>query len=138
MYRWFFIFAYAASFDLSRLPKSLLVGGQYLDRIMFCLKPFDCIDFSLKLTKYLMFPNSHFCVKNLKSSLPRKLKPCICNTSLPRALHNLTAVNQIVDENPQRKVTLSAKCIFSQPQPKISSELHTISKICLENRILKY
>ena len=49
--------------DQSKLPKSLLVGGQHLDRVMFCLKPIDFIDFSLKLMKYLMFPNSHFCVK---------------------------------------------------------------------------
>ena len=44
----------------SKLQKSLLVGGQCLDRVMFCLKPFDFNDFSLKLTKYLMFPNSYF------------------------------------------------------------------------------
>ena len=49
--------------DQSKLPKSLLVGGQCLDRVMFCLKPFDFTDFGLKLTKYLMFCNSHFCVK---------------------------------------------------------------------------
>ena len=49
--------------DQSKLPKSLLVGGQCLDRILFCLKPFDSDDLSLELTKYLMFPNSHFCVK---------------------------------------------------------------------------
>ena len=47
----------------SKVPKSLLVSGQCLDRIMFCLKPFDFNDFTLKLTKYLVFPNSHFCVK---------------------------------------------------------------------------
>ena len=49
--------------DQSKLPKCSLVGGQCLDRVMFYLKPFDFNDFSLKLTKYLMFPNSHFCVK---------------------------------------------------------------------------
>ena len=49
--------------DQSELPKSLLVGGQCLGRVMFCLKPFDFNDFSLKLTEYLIFPNSHFCVK---------------------------------------------------------------------------
>ena len=49
--------------DQSELPKSFLVGGQSLDRVMFCPKPIDCNDFSLKLTRYLMFPNSHFCVK---------------------------------------------------------------------------
>ena len=54
----------------SKLPKSLLVGGQCLDRAIFCLKPFDFNDFSLKATKYLTFPNSYFCEKNLKSSLP--------------------------------------------------------------------
>ena len=47
----------------SKLPKSLLVGGQRSDRLMFCLKLFDFNDFSLKLIKYLMFPNSHFCLK---------------------------------------------------------------------------
>ena len=75
----------------SKLPKSLLVGDQCLDRVIFCLKPFDFNDFSLKVTKYLMFPKSYFCEKNLKSSFPRKLKPCICNTSPPRALHILVA-----------------------------------------------
>ena len=44
-----------------KLPKGLLVGDQFLDRVTFCLKPFDFNDFSLKLTKYLMFPNSHLC-----------------------------------------------------------------------------
>ena len=39
--------------DQSKLPESLLVGGQCLDKVMFCLKPFDFDDFSLKLTKYL-------------------------------------------------------------------------------------
>ena len=42
----------------SKLPKSLLLGGQCLDRLMFCLKPFDFNDFSLKLTIYSMFPDS--------------------------------------------------------------------------------
>ena len=45
--------------DQSKQPKIPLVG-QCLDRLMFCLKPFDFNDFSLKLTKYLMFPNSYF------------------------------------------------------------------------------
>ena len=36
-----------------KLLKSLLVGGQCLERVMFCLKPLDFNDFSLKLTKYL-------------------------------------------------------------------------------------
>ena len=49
--------------DQSKLPKSLLVGGQHLDRVIFFLKLCDFNDFSLKLTKYLMFPSSHFCVK---------------------------------------------------------------------------
>ena len=47
----------------SKHPKSLLVGGQYLGRVMFCLKPFDFNDFSLKLAKYLMFPESCFGLK---------------------------------------------------------------------------
>ena len=46
----------------SKLPKFLLVGGQCMDRLMFCLKPFDFNGFSLKLKKYLLFSNSHFCV----------------------------------------------------------------------------
>ena len=50
--------------DQSKLPKSLLVGGQCLGRVIFYLKPFDFSDSSLKLTKYLMFPNIHFCVKS--------------------------------------------------------------------------
>ena len=37
-------------------PKSLLVDGQCLDRILFCLKPFDFNDFSLKQTKYSLLP----------------------------------------------------------------------------------
>ena len=49
--------------DQSKLSKSLLVGGQCLDGVMFCIRPLDLNDFSLKLMKYLMFPNSHFCVK---------------------------------------------------------------------------
>ena len=49
--------------DQSKLPKSLLVGGRCLDRVMFCPEPFDFNDFRLKLTKHLMLPNSHFCVK---------------------------------------------------------------------------
>ena len=89
----------------SKLPKSLLVGGQCLDRVMFCLKPFHFDDCSLKLTKYLMFPNNYFC-KNLELSVPRKLKPYICDTNLPRALHNLVAVNQMVDKQVLKIVTL--------------------------------
>ena len=77
--------------DQSKLPKSLLVGSQRLGRVTFCLRPFDFNDFSLKVTKYLMFPWSHFC-----ASFPRKLKPCICNSSLPRALHTLVVVKSIV------------------------------------------
>ena len=77
----------------SKLPKSLLVGDQCLDRVMFCLKPFDFHDSSLKLTECLTFPKSYLCEKTLKSSFPRKLKLCVCNTSLLRALHNLVAVN---------------------------------------------
>ena len=42
------------------LPKSLLANGQCLDRVIFCQKPFNFNDSTLKLTKYLMFPNSHF------------------------------------------------------------------------------
>ena len=38
--------------DQYKLPKTLLVGGQCLDRLMFCPKPSDFNDFSLKLTKY--------------------------------------------------------------------------------------
>ena len=49
--------------DQSKPPKTLLVGGQGLDRLMFSLKPFDFDDFSLKLTRYSTFLNGHFCVK---------------------------------------------------------------------------
>ena len=59
--------------DKPELPKSLLVGGQCLDRVMFCLKPFDFNYFSLKLTKYLIFPNSHFYVKS-EVELPQKIQ----------------------------------------------------------------
>ena len=48
--------------DQSKLLKSLLVCGQSLNRVLFCLKPFDFNDFSLKLTKYLVFPNSYIYV----------------------------------------------------------------------------
>ena len=47
----------------SKLPKGLLVDCQCFDRVKFCLKVSDFNDFSLKLAKYLMFPNSHFCIK---------------------------------------------------------------------------
>ena len=49
--------------DQSKLPKSLLIGGPCLNRVMFCLKPFDFNDFSFKLTRYSMFPHNHSCVK---------------------------------------------------------------------------
>ena len=35
----------------SKLPKSLLVGGQCLERVMFCLKPFDFNDFKFETKK---------------------------------------------------------------------------------------
>ena len=47
----------------SNLPKGLIVDDHCLDRVMFYLKAFDFIDFSLILTKYLMFPGSYFCEK---------------------------------------------------------------------------
>ena len=60
--------------DQSKLPNSLLVGGQCLDRVRFYLKPFDFCYFSLKLTKYLRSTQSisggtfqiHFPPKPLK------------------------------------------------------------------------
>ena len=111
-------------------PGSLLVGGQCLDRVTFCLKPFQFNDFNLKLRKYLMFSNRHFCVKNLKSSFPRKPKPCICNTSLPPALHNLDAVNRIVDKIPldnsnsftSKINTLNCEQVFCSIQLKTCSK----------------
>ena len=54
----------------SKLPISLLVGGQCLGRVTFCLIPFDFNDFSSKLTKYSMFTNSHFCEKILNRASP--------------------------------------------------------------------
>ena len=121
--------------DQSKLPKSLLIGGQCLDRVTFFLKSFDFNDFSLKLTKYLMFPNMQpFLCKNLKSSFPRKCKPCVCNTSLPHFfLHNLVAVNQIVDKNPLKTITLlygnkidsqNSEQVFYSFQLKTCSELN--------------
>ena len=77
-----------------------------LDRVIFHLKPFDLNDFSLKLTKYLMFPNSHFCLKIWNRAFPENSSSCICNTSVPRALHNLVVANQMVDKNPLRIVAL--------------------------------
>ena len=47
----------------SKLRNSLLADSQCLDRAIFCLQPTDFNNFSLKLVKYLKFPNSHFCVK---------------------------------------------------------------------------
>ena len=44
--------------------------------------------------------------RNLKSRFPENSTSCICNTSLPRALHNLVFVNQIVDKNPLRIVSI--------------------------------
>ena len=55
------------------LPRSLLVGGQCLDEVIFCLEPFDFNDFSLKLTKSLMFSDSYFCEK-IGIELPQKTK----------------------------------------------------------------
>ena len=49
--------------DQFKLPKGSLIGVQCLDGVTFCPKSFDFKDFSLKLTKYLTFPNIHFCVK---------------------------------------------------------------------------
>ena len=43
-----------------KLPKSLLVGGQRLDSVMLCLKPFDFYVSSLKLTKHLFFLTAIF------------------------------------------------------------------------------
>ena len=56
--------------DQSKLPKTLQRGDQYLDRELFCLKLFDLTDFSLKLTKYFMFPNSHFFLSKSEIELP--------------------------------------------------------------------
>ena len=46
--------------DFSFLSVPLVVGGQCLDKVMFCLKPFNFNDFSLKLTKHLMFLTAIF------------------------------------------------------------------------------
>ena len=50
---------------------SVLLGGQRLDRVMFCPRSFDFNDFSLKLTKYLMFLTAIFVLKS-EIELPRK------------------------------------------------------------------
>ena len=66
--------------DQSKLPNSLLVGGQCLEKVIFCRKPFDFDDFCLKLSKYLMFSKvwheikCYFCIlahisSNIKSIL---------------------------------------------------------------------
>ena len=90
----------------SKLPKSLLVGDQCLDRVIFYLKPFDFNDFSLTLTKYLMFPDSHLRLKILNQAFPENSTSCFCDISLPSVLHNLVVVNQIVDKNPLKIITL--------------------------------
>ena len=53
-----------------------------------------------------MFPDSHFSAKIWNRASPENSTDCIYNTSLPRALHNLVVVIQIVDKNPLRIVTL--------------------------------
>ena len=57
--------------DQSKLPKSLLVGGQCLDRVMFCLRSFDFNEFSLTFTRYLMLLTAIF-VKNSEIEPPQK------------------------------------------------------------------
>ena len=64
-----------SDFSLLRMPlvstvkinlnfqKAYWLVSQYLDRVMLCLEPFDFNDFSLKMKKYLIFPNSHFGLK---------------------------------------------------------------------------
>ena len=101
---------------------------------MVCLKPFDLNNFSLKLTKYLMCPNSSFCVKIRNQASPENLTSCICSTSLPGALHNMVVVNQIIDKNPLRIVTLllysnkinslNSEQVFYSIQLKTCSELN--------------
>ena len=49
--------------DQSELLKSLLVGDQCLDRVMFCLKPFDFNDFSFETDKIFSVSLLPFCVK---------------------------------------------------------------------------
>ena len=113
-----------------------LGGGQYLERVMFFLKLFDFYDFTLKLTKYLMFPNSHFSVKICNRASPESSKTpsCICSSSsLPCALHNMAVVNQIIDKNPLRTVpllpysnkinSLNSEQVFCSIQLKTCSEL---------------
>ena len=54
---------YFPALDQSKLPKSLLIGGQCVWTETNILKLFDFNDFSLKLTKYLMLPDRNFYVK---------------------------------------------------------------------------
>ena len=78
-----------------------------MDRVMFCLKPFDVNDFRHKFETDEIFNVSQqpFLCKNLKLHFPTKLKPCIFNISLHRALLTLVVVNQIVDNNSLRIAT---------------------------------
>ena len=99
--------------DQSKLPKSLLVGDQCLDRVMFCLKPFDFNDFSLKLTKYFMFLTAVF-VKKSEIELPQKTQAFHLQHQSARAWHNLVAVNQIDDNNPFRIVHLSLEYQYTE------------------------
>ena len=62
---------------------------------MFCLKPLDLNNFSLKLMKYLMFPNSHFCVKS-EIELPQKTQALHLQHQSPSALHDLVVVKSLV------------------------------------------
>ena len=48
--------------DESKLPKNLLVGGQHLDRVMLCLKPFDFNDFKTQAL-HLQHQSAHLVCK---------------------------------------------------------------------------
>ena len=128
--------------DQPKLSKSLLVGGQCLDRVMFFSKSFHFNDFSLK-TKYLMFPYSHFCVKIWNqvspenSSLAFATPVChmLCITWL---LWNqlYRSVNQIFDNNPLGTWLTNELNGFSQPisiECKMVRRLNQAENCIIEN-----
>ena len=106
--------------DQSRLPKSLLIGNRCLDRVLFCLKPFNCNDFSLKLRirKYYVSSQPFLC-KNLKSSFPRKLNWLHLQHQSATCFAQPVVFNQIIDKNLLRIVTL---LLYSNKINSLNSE----------------
>ena len=82
----------------SKVSKSLFVGGQCLDRVMLCLKPFDFNDFRFGNWRNIQcsLTTISFVLKNLKLNFHWKTQGCSLQHCLPHALHCLVAVKSIV------------------------------------------